>query len=85
MQKNFLNPSDALAFFWDAPATAVFDQNVIALVTARSISSLQRARWAGFGGPVFMPLGPGTFPSKSTRHMGSCTLNKISFPTITYG
>ncbi len=49
--------TEMLDFFWSAPEKALFDQNVIAVVTALSISSLQRARWAGFGGPSFIKIG----------------------------
>lgn len=57
MQKNISNLTELVSFFWEAPTTAVFDQKVIALVTARSIHTLQRARWAGFGGPAFIKIG----------------------------
>lgn len=57
MRKTHLNPSDILALFWNAPSAAVFDQNIVSIVTSRSIATLQRARWCGFGGPCFIKLG----------------------------
>ena len=74
MRKYYSSPSDILNHFWDAPITAVFDQNVVSLATSRSISSLQRARWAGFGGPCFIKIGRSVRYRKSDvlRFLDAC-------------
>ncbi len=50
------NRAEALAEFYGAPETALFNQNVVAYVRDCSTATMERDRWAG-GGIPFIKIG----------------------------
>lgn len=60
--------ASVIAEFWAAHDEALFPQSTIEAVTNRSGASFERARWAGFGGPMFIKLG------RSVRYKKSAVL-----------
>lgn len=78
MVKQKLTIAETIAIFWNAPPTALFDQNIISIVISRSPASLERARWAGFGGPPFKRIG-----NRSIRYEKQAVLDWINqLPTL---
>ena len=73
MRKHNLTDSETLTLFWEAPTNALFDQNIIATVLGCSPASLERARWAGFGGPPFKRIG-----SRSIRYEKKSVLDWLN-------